>query len=264
MSPQEWNDALPDMLHYQARNILEYHQAHGTKSPDAFAIFDVGQFEKDLMSVINFIRSKPIYASTPIGLFDPNMIVATAPIRDSKIRFFIHQGSVSLAILNFLSALQVAPNVESILGNQVIETEFKKALNKSLGKDANLSATAATVDETRLPFIAQKTDEISTNLLWTKLSARILEDGSDLFSSGFKDLSETEYITACDNILKVVLGDFKKYMLDDLSNAGALLFLTSEALSPQDKVTFMKNPKVQALIFQNSSVKILLEIIRYI
>jgi hypothetical protein len=169
-----------------------------------------------------------------------------------------------LALINFFNAVLEKGKLESLISVQRIEEEFQKTLQDKLGQGTVFVSRQVTSEEARKSFFAQRSGEVSTNLVWMKFSLRILDEGSEVFKSNFVGLSDSELEEAGEKILEKAFEDFQFRLDQSLKDGGAVRFLPSDQLQVMDRSPFLKTSKSNFIVFDSGICSILMELIRYI
>lgn len=264
MDPTNVRDSLPGFMVVQAKNVIEFYQTQGGRPLDAFLFLDHAQLQSEFGAYVNFIRGKPAYKNTPIGVFTEKAMQLNTIIADSKVRNFTTETGLFLAIIGFLTEIESKKNLEAHLDDQVVQSQFSSALSAKLGKNLKINAREANADEAHSTFLSQMSEEIGTNLLWIKFSSRIVEAGSDGLKKMYKNLSEAEVVETSEKILKLILNEFKSHMETQLKTDGAVHFAPTTQIPQQEKNFYIKNAKSKNYLFETDICNVLLEVIRYI
>lgn len=257
-------ESFPEMTILQAKNILEFFQLHGHQTLQALVFYNLPELEKEFPSHLNYIRGKNNFKELPIALLSEKPLFFLRPISDPRVRFYTTEGGLFLALINFFNAVLEKGKLESLISIQRIEEDFQKTLQEKLGQGTTFVSRQVTSDEARKSFFAQRSGEVSTNLVWMKFSLRILDEGSEVFKSNFIGLSESELEEAGERILEKAFEDFQFRLDQSLKDGGAVRFLPSDQLQVMDRSPFLKTSKSNFIVFDSGICSILMELIRYI
>jgi hypothetical protein len=253
----------PDLYVSHGKNVMDIHRNAGSNKFDAVVFLDAPGLTKEFHTYHNFLRQKKEFQTTPIALITKTPFVSSKIVADPLVRTFTAAENLFMPLLSFFSALQTEGAFQKLVSQEKIESSFISALGQKLGEGTSFTSRAASDDEAHAGFICQLSDEISTNLLWLKFSARILEAGSDgLKAKGAtSDKELNDYI---EQLLTLTFNEFKVGLKVALDESGAIQFANSENLDAKERVPFIKKGKSMPLIFESKVCSILLETIRYI
>ena len=261
-----------DELHiYHASNVMNLYSTVGSNKIDALVFIGSETKEKaqdqlaqEFSSYHNYIRQKAAFKAVPIAVFTSTPMVNKHIIDDSLVRCHDLDGGFFIPLMGLFEAIQKKQALQNPLENQKIETSFKAALDQAFGPLVDFIPRPATDDEGHSEFRVQLSDEISSNLVWIKYAARLLQEGSEVFvkSSGF--LSEEDIANHTQQTLAEVFKNFSSIIVEELKEEGALFFAKSDFIPAAEKAAFIKKAKSHTLLFDSTMCKILVEFIRYI
>ncbi len=249
---------------YQAPNVMDFYQVVGTNKIDAIVVTGDQKLAKEFPSYYSYIRQKSQFNSTPVAFICSQPLLNNYPISDTLVRSYTMDGGYFMALIDFLRVIQDSQAITKVIDNKKIETIFLKAMSKKVGLGQNFSSRPATDEEAHSEFLIQHSDEIATNLLWVKFSARILMSGSKTLLQLLKSISEEEQSKLAKQIITAVFTEFHAEMVALLNKEGALFFSKSEAIPVAEKTPYLKKSKSQALLFESSYCSFLVEFNRYI
>jgi hypothetical protein len=255
---------FPDLYLSHGRNVMEVQRNAGSNKFDAVLFLDAPDLAKEFFAYHNFLRQKKEFAQTPIALITKAPLVLPRVVSDPSVRTFVAADNLFMPLLNFFNSIQSAGSFNELVSQEKIEQSFVSALGQKLGKDTAFTSRAATDDEAHETFICQLSDEVSTNLLWLKFSARVLERSSEGLKKIFGGDSDKDLQEYIENLLTLTFNEFKVGLNIALDESGAVRFANSENLDGKERVPFVKKAKSMPLIFESNVCAILLETIRYI
>jgi hypothetical protein len=257
-------DSFPEMTILHGKNIIEFFKLHGHQTLQALVFYNLSEPEKEFPSHLNYIRGKSNFKKVPIALLSEKALFFLKPISDPQVRFYTTEGGLFLVLINFFNAVLEKGKLESLISVQRIEEEFQKTLQDKLGQGTVFVSRQVTSEEARKSFFAQRSGEVSTNLVWMKFSLRILDEGSEVFKSNFVGLSDSELEEAGEKILEKAFEDFQFRLDQSLKDGGAVHFLPSDQLQVMDRSPFLKTSKSNFIVFDSGICSIMMELIRYI
>ncbi|PWU17154.1 MAG: hypothetical protein C5B49_09500 [Bdellovibrio sp.] len=261
---------FPDVVLSYAPNVLDYLRSIGQRKP-LYIIFYKCEKEtegsEDLYSSYCYLRSKRDFAETPIFfLYEDKDFRIHHPLNDPFARAFLLTDQLFLQIVDFLVLTRNKERFRDAFvpdqGNA--ERRFAASAKHRMGLESDFSIRDATADETHASFFGQKSFEISTNLFWAKFAARILEEGNPAFVKMVKGLSDSENAQVSDELLGLIFDDFRKELMVELIQRGAVPFLSSEEMEFEDRKPFIKAQRSAARLYVSEVCSLLLETTRYI
>lgn len=261
---QKLKTEFPDTYVTHAKNVIELHRQCGQNKLNAIVFLNFPELKKDFFSFLQFLRSKKEFQDLPIAILSDETLVLSKPLKDPLVRTFHIQTNLFLPLLNFFNSLQSEGSLSQLVTQEQIEKDFTIALGAKLGKDTAFLSRTATDDEAHESFICQLSDEICTNLLWIKFSARILDSGSESLKKMFSSSSESELTEYIERLLGLAFHDFNEKLNLHLKETGAVSFQNSDQMDPKERVPYIKTAKTFPIIFESSVCSILLEVSRYI
>lgn len=219
-----------------------------------------------VLSVINFIRSKPDCKKLPVLIFYPGSKYEFKNlISDPRVRAFSKNMDPFMALFTIKPFIDNPDAKEAEpLPEHWVEAEFMHSIEHKVGSSAVFTPAAASDDDLHTSFLCQVNLEVRSHLAWVKIGARILERQQDGFAKIFKGISHDIAEEFAENLLTQIVGDFQQKLTQELSSRGALFFAPVEDFSPQDRKTIYGASKSGAYLFQSEQIAILLEIIRYL
>ena len=249
---------------YQAPNIMNLHSLIGANKIEALVFSGDKKLADEFSSYYSYVRKKPEYKSTPIAIICSAAFVNKSPLTDRLIRSYPLKEGYFVALIDFLNAVQNPESLTQLFENQRFESIFVSALTTKVGNGTQFTSRQATEDEAHSECLTQHSEEIASNLLWLKFSARILTVGSEKLKASIKSLSENEQDQLLAQIITSVLNTFIDSTTTTLSQEGAVFFRKSDVLSGQERAPFIKQSKSQSIIFQSDYCHFLVEFIRYL
>lgn len=256
---------FPDVTIVHAKNIIEFIPIAGNNRIDAIIFLDQGNLGAEMRNIHSFLRSKSVMSKIPcLILSEKEDFAIDHLILDTNLRFYNSRGGVFLPVLNFLTAVQDQISAKNILNHDQIYSSFSKALTIRLGQGSEFSHRPATEDELRSSFFCQKSDEISSNLIWVKFVARILNDKSKGLKEMFSSFTEEEIEETTEKILSTAFDEFKVELKKSAQEQGALFLPSIDNLKPADRSVLIKQGRSTAVLFESSVCCVVLEEIRYI
>lgn len=258
---------LPGSYVYYSKTLFELSQNYGNLKLDA-VIFTEGTQpgEADLQSSLNFLRL--------IANFKEALVFFIHHRTDFKLKglFFdplLRSYSVFGGTLIPMLQLQSLANgtdpqkFAEPLSQEWLQGEFARPLAAVLGSSSEISGNDATDDEAHSSYLCQSSDEIASNLVWMKFTARILEEGSEGLKRKYASLSDHEIEIKSEMILAQVLSEFKAQVSLRLKDDGAVFLQGFESLNPLERIELVRRGRSSTLIFKSNLCSILLEQIRY-
>lgn len=253
-----------DMYLTTAKNVIDLAMHLPAQPLDAIVIYmdksEVAQWQANYQ----FIRSKSALKQTPIAILAKEHLTFPHVITDSLIRQFTTETGLLIPLLDFFKVAQDPQILNKMITTEKIESWFLLALEQKLGAENGFTSHEANDDEAREAYLSQLNDEISTNLMWVKFSARILEKGSHQLKSNYSNMSDSELDQVLQKILEMSFTAFDNEAHQHISAAGAVNFFSTEQLPPTEKSPYIKKAKSKSIIFESPVCRILLEVIRYI
>jgi hypothetical protein len=264
-----------DDLHiYHASNVMNLYTIVGGNKVDALIFMGSETKEndqdkpdklaKEFSSYHNYIRQKAAFKTTPIAVFTSTPMLNKHVVDDSLVRCHDLDGGFFIPLMGLFEAIQKKQALLNPLENQKIETSFKAALDEAFGPLVDFIPRPATDDEAHSEFLVQLSDEISSNLVWIKYAARLLQDGSEIFIRSSGILHEDEIANHTQRTLADAFKNFSSIIIEELKEEGALFFAKSDVIPAAEKAAFIKKAKSHTLLFDSKLCKIAVEFIRYI
>lgn len=255
-------EGIPEIFAVHAKNIIEFFQYNGTQAVEGIVFHDEGNIAGEFKAIHNFIRSKKGFNQTPILILSESTNFKLNNLMlDPWVRFSNLNAGYFLPVLNFLSLgknAQESMRVQ-LSTNQIIE-KLETSLAEKLGHSTIFMGRPAGSEETHESFLSQMQDEISTNLLWVKLSLRILEKGSDNLKQMYQGMSESEFTEITEKILTMVFSEFKSEVVATLSDKQAVPIVDYYSLSSADRSVLSKQMQSEVYLFESNVCGVLLEL----
>jgi|GEM_PF-4280482 len=255
---------FPDLLVTHGKNIIEFVQFAAGKKLDAI-LFWGANLNQEFHAIHAFLRSKPAFRETPLAILTANEEIFQMPVQDPLARnFCFNKDGLFLLLMRFFETVAKPKSMQELIAFEAIQKSFSSALTEFIGDRPDFSTTIAIDDDLHAEFQAQLSDEIATNLLWLKFSARILERNSEKLVSSLKTMSETEGRAYQEELLRLTLKKFGDSLWHPLREQGAMQFLTTDSLPPAARLPFLKRAVHTGLLFQSEFCEVVLEVSRYI
>lgn len=255
----------PDIFAVHAKNIIEFFQYNSTQPVEGIVLLDEGHLAKEFKAIHSFIRGKKGFSQTPI------LILSTQPefkmeslIVDPFVRFNNLSAGYFLPVLNFLGMSKTPEALKITIPAEKMIEIFETSLAEKLGQATVFLGRACDGDEAREEYLVQTQDEIATNLLWVKLSMRILESGSKGLKEMYQGMPEEQMTEMSEKILSMVANEFKSEVFKELQDKQALSMVDLYSLPTADRNALIKNAKVEVYLFESSVCTVLLELSKYI
>ena len=258
---------LPGSYVYYTKTLFELSQNYGNLKLDA-VIFTEGlqPGEANLQASLNFLRQKNNFKESLVFFIHHRTdFKLKGLLFDPLMRSYSVVGGTLIPMLQLQTLANGADprKFKEPLSQEWLQAEFAKPLANLVGQSSKIECMSATDEESHSSFLCQKSDEIASNLVWVKFTARILEEGSDglsqahLFQSGpgTEDLFE--------NLLSRVLTEFKAQVVLRLKDDGAVFLQGFDYLTPQERIELVRRGRASTLIFKSSGCNVLLEQVRY-
>ena len=255
---------FPDLYIHHGRNVLELVQTLPNQPIEAVVFMSDDSLSKDFNSFYNYLRSKPNLKKAPVAILTDSRIQLPTPVKDPLVRMFTKELGIIIPLMDFFHVVKNPASLEKLVTPEKIEELFRTSLGEKLGQGTGFKSRHASDDEARGSFFCQQMDEVSSNLMWIKFSARILENGSSKLKEMYSTLNESEAQQAMENILSLTFKEFTTEINNYLNEVGAARFHGSDKLPMPERSPYIKTAKSTNLIFESSVCSILLEVIRYI
>jgi hypothetical protein len=256
---------FPDLNAVHAKTVFDFITVAGSNKIDAIVFLDEGTLSKEMKNIHTFIRSKHSLKKIPCLILSNNQeFRLEALVLDPSLRFYYTGAGIFGPILSFLTAVQNQANFDMVVPPEKIRDAFAKSLTARLGQGSNFTYREAVGDESRAGFFCQRSDELSTNLVWIKFVARILNDNSSGLKGLFTNFSEEEIEETSDKILSTAFDDFKIDLKLAIIEQGAVFLPPTDSLAPVDRNALVKQGKSKAVMYESSICNVMLEEIRYI
>lgn len=258
---------LPGSYVYYSKTLFELSQIYGNLKLDA-VIFTEGTLpgEADLQSSLNFLRL--------IANFKESLVFFIHHRTDFKLKgLFFDPLLRSYAVFGgtLIPMLQLQSLANGMdphkfaepLDPEWLQAELARPLSALIGLGSAMPCSDATDDEAHSSFICQSSNEIASNLVWMKLTARILENESERFKERYSSLADQEMEHKAEQLLIQVLSEFKENVVLRLKDEGAVFLQGFESLTPSEKIELVRRGRPRTLIFKSNMCHVLIEQIRY-
>lgn len=259
---------FPDAYFYYGSTVLDLYQKFAPQKPD-FVVFHALEkaAEPDLPTSLRYLRGKSEFKRKPFLLLlqDPEFRFKQV-MNDPLVRAFSLGSQLFLKIVDFLVATKNVDNLEQafVLDDGQLCQTFGSAAAKRMGLKEKFETRQATDDETRSSFLFQHTSEISTNLLWVRFSARILEEGNPIFVKMLENYSEEEREDMAKQLIGLIMNDLGADIGRLLDDRGAVRFAHSDEMDFEQRKPFVKTATTRSFVFQSPACNLLFEVTKYI
>jgi len=254
---------FPELNISHAKNVMEFTQLAGPQKVDAM-VFLSDSAIKDFHALHTYLRSKPNFRDVPIAVLTRKLGIFPVPISDTSVRNFAAEGGLFLPLLEFFEKIEKKGSFHAMMTSDFLMTAFARSLSEHIGNHPDFTASPACDDDLHAEFQAQLSDEIATNLLWIKFSARILLRNSESLAQLLAQMTETEAQAYQEQILNLTFKKFTEDLWKNLRADGATQFVASMEMAPQYRLPYMKAAQNSGLVFKSDYCHVLLEISRYI
>lgn len=257
-------EGIPEIFAVHAKNIIEFFQYNGTQAVEGIVIYDEGQTANEFKAIHNFIRSKKGFTQTPILILSENSEFKLSHLMtDPWVRFSLLNAGYFLPVLNFLNlGKNKNESIHVQLTTDQIVEKLETSLAEKLGHSTVFIGRPASAEESHESFICQMQEEISTNLLWVKLSLRILENGSSNLKQMYQGMSESEFSEISEKILSMVFSEFKSEVISSLLDKQAVPIVDYYTLTSADRAVLSKQMKSEVYLFESKVCGVLLELFK--
>jgi hypothetical protein len=245
-------------------NVMQFVQAAGSNTYNGL-VFSDPKLAKEFGPVHHYLRSKHQFLNVPVAVISSEPIVVQSPFEDPMLRNYRSSGGLMLPMVDFFSfiANPFKASSFSMSTDEMVES-FAGSLSIQLPQHPQFNILPATDDDLHEEFQTQMGNEIASALLWVKFSARVLSEGSQGMAKELGLSSESEITAKEEEILGKAFSDFEKKILEQLTQAGAILFANPNQFPAAAKLPFLKKVKNTGFTLNSPSVRILLELSRYI
>jgi hypothetical protein len=211
----------------------------------------------------SYLRQKPAFKNTPLAVLTDGPMLYKYALEDNFVRAYNMDAGFFVPLIGFFKAIQNG-QLKPLVDTQKVEAAMAKAFTSKFGSGVVFTPRAASNDEAHSEFMDQYADEIASNLIWVKYSARILIDGSEKFLASMKSIPEDERTQIAHQTLANAFEEFAGLVTLSLEEEGALFFAKSAALSNSERSPFLKKAKSQSVLYESPFCRILVEFTRYL